>query len=329
MLDRGLFLALQELPAGGKNEVLTLMAGPKRGAKALLSDGKVLWQRGAEDFWGQVNDSAALLVEPVPADRELIICGAGHVALAVIALAQMVDFQVTVIEDRPDYAEEAQRAGADTVLVEDFEKALAKIPGGDNTYFVVLTREHQYDAICLRAILQKNFAYAGVMGSRRRTELLRQKLLAEGIPAAAIARLHAPIGLDIGAETEREIAVAIVAELIKFGRRAGTFPKKLIAAAVQAKEPFVLATIVRRKGSAPRAVGTKMLIFAEHIVATIGGGMIEARIIRRGRQMLAEKETQDVWEQVDMRGDDAVSGHMVCGGMVDVLLEYVEPAKQR
>ena len=328
MLDRGLFLALQELPAGGKNEVITLLAGPKRGAKALLSDGKVLWQHGAGDF-GQVKDSAALLIEPVPAERELIICGAGHVALAVIVLAKMVDFHITVIEDRPDYAEEASRAGADTVLVEGFEQALAKIPGGDNTYFVVLTREHQYDERCLRAILQKEFAYAGVMGSRRRTELLRQKLLAEGIPAAAVARLHAPIGLDIGAETEREIAVAIVAELIKFGRRAGTFPKKLIAAAVQAKEPFVLATIIRRKGSAPRDVGTKMLIFAEHIVATIGGGMIEARIIRRGRQMLAEKETQDVWEQVDMRGDDAVSGHMVCGGMVDVLLEYVEPAKPR
>ena len=328
MLDRGLFLALQELPAGGKNEVITLLAGPKRGAKALLSDGKVLWQHGAGDF-GQVKDSAALLIEPVPAERELIICGAGHVALAVIVLAKMVDFHITVIEDRPDYAEEASRAGADTVLVEGFEQALAKIPGGDNTYFVVLTREHQYDAICLKAILQKDFAYAGVMGSRRRTELLRQKLIAEGISAEVVARLHAPIGLDIGAETEREIAVAIVAELIKFGRRAGTFPKKLIAAAVQARESFVLATIIRRKGSAPRDVGTKMLIFAEHIVATIGGGMIEARIIRRGRQMLAGKETQDVWEQVDMRGDDAALGHMVCGGMVDVLLEYVEPEKQR
>ena len=328
MLDRGLFLALQELPAGGKNEVLTLLAGPKRGTKALLSDGKVLWQHGAGDF-GQVKDSAALLIEPVPAERELIICGAGHVALAVIVLAKMVDFHITVIEDRPDYAEEASRAGADTVLVEGFEQALAKIPGGDNTYFVVLTREHQYDERCLRAILQKEFAYAGVMGSRRRTELLRQKLIAEGISAEVVARLHAPIGLDIGAETEREIAVAIVAELIKFGRRAGTFPKKLIAAAVQAKEPFVLATIIRRKGSAPRDVGTKMLIFAEHIVATIGGGMIEARIIRRGRQMLAEKETQDVWEQVDMRGDDAASGHMACGGIVEVLLEYVEPEKQR
>ena len=328
MLDRGLFLALQELPAGGKNEVITLLAGPKRGAKALLSDGKVLWQHGAGDF-GQVKDSAALLIEPVLAERELIICGAGHVALAVIVLAKMVDFHITVIEDRPDYAEEASRAGADTVLVEGFEQALAKIPGGDNTYFVVLTREHQYDERCLRAILQKDFAYAGVMGSRRRTELLRQKLIAEGISAEVVARLHAPIGLDIGAETEREIAVAIVAELIKFGRRASSFPKKLIAAAVQAKEPFVLAAIIRRKGSAPRDVGTKMLIFAEHIVATIGGGMIEARIIRRGRQMLAGKETQDVWEQVDMRGDDAALGHMVCGGMVDVLLEYVEPEKQR
>ena len=328
MLDMGLFLALQGLPAGGRNELLTLLAGPERGSRVLLSDGKILWQHGAGDFFQQVNDPDMIFVDPVPADKELVICGAGHVALAVITLARMVDFHITVIEDRPDYAEDARAAGADTVIVDDFAKALAGIPGGDNYYFVVLTREHQYDEICLRTILQKDFAYAGVMGSRRRTELLRQSLIAAGVPAAAAAQLHAPIGLDIGAETETEIGVAIVAELIKNGK-AGNFPAKLVTAALQASEPFVLATIIRRSGSAPRNVGTKMLIFADHIVATIGGGMLETKIISRGRQMLMEKETHDVWEQVDMRGDDAGGGHMVCGGIVDVLLEYVDPAKNR
>ena len=170
MLDKGLFLALQGLPASGRNEVLTLLAGPERGSRLLLSDGKTLWQHGAGDFFQQANDPDMIFVDPVPANKELVICGAGHVALAVIALARTVDFHITVIEDRPDYAEDARAAGADTVIVDDFAKALARIPGGANYYFVVLTREHKFDEICLRVILQKDFAYAGVMGSRRRTE---------------------------------------------------------------------------------------------------------------------------------------------------------------
>jgi xanthine dehydrogenase accessory factor len=122
-----------------------------------------------------------------------------------------------------------------------------------------------------------------------------------------------------------EIAVSVMAEIIKASNYKNSFPAKLCAAALKAEQPFVLATIISRQGSAPRDIGTKMLIFADSIVASIGGGTLEARIIKRGRKMLADKEIKDVWEQVDLTGAHQEAGYMLCGGIVDVLLEYVDP----
>ena len=324
MLDRDFFKKLQGLRAGAKNEVLTILDGPLRGAKALRSDGEIVWQSAVGGIRQKI-DQSAIFVDRIFEERKLVICGAGTVSLALIPLAHMLDFHISVLEDRRDFADAARVAGADRVICADFAKALAQVAGGENTFFVVMTREHQYDALCLKAIMQKDFAYVGVMGSKRRTALLRQNLLGQGISQAAVDRLHAPIGLAIGAETEMEIAVSVMAEIIKTSNYKNSFPAKLCAAALKAEQPFVLATIISRQGSAPRDIGTKMLIFADTIVASIGGGTLEARIIKRGRKMLADKEAKDVWEQVDLTGAHQEAGYMLCGGIVDVLLEYVDP----
>ena len=324
MLDRDFFKKLQGLRAGAKNEVLTILDGPLRGAKALRSDGEIVWQSAVGGIRQEI-DQSAIFVDRIFEERKLVICGAGTVSLALIPLAHMLDFHISVLEDRRDFADAARVAGADRVICADFAKALAQVVGGENTFFVVMTREHQYDARCLKAIMQKDFAYVGVMGSKRRTALLRQNLLEQGISQAAVDRLHAPIGLAIGAEMEMEIAVSVMAEIIKASNYKNSFPAKLCAAALKAEQPFVLATIISRQGSAPRDIGTKMLIFADTIVASIGGGTLEARIIKRGRKMLADKETKDVWEKVDLTGAHQEAGYMLCGGMVDVLLEYVDP----
>ena len=327
MLDRDFFKKLQGLRAGAKNEVITILDGPLRGAKALRSDGEIVWQSAVGGIRQKI-DQSAIFVDRIFEERKLVICGAGTVSLALIPLAHMLDFHISVLEDRREFADAARAAGADRVICAGFAEALKQVAGDDNTYFVVMTREHQYDAVCLQAIMQKESAYVGVMGSRRRTELLRQKLLEQGISQAAVDRLHAPVGLDIGAETEMEIAVSVLAEIIKVSRHKNTFPAKLCAAALKAEQPFVLATIISRQGSAPRDIGTKMLIFADTIVASIGGGTLEARIIKRGRKMLADKEKKDVWEKVDLTGAHQEAGYMLCGGMVDVLLEYVDPAEE-
>jgi len=228
MLDRNFFIKLQQLPAGAENKVLTVLEGQCKGAKALLSAGEVVWQRG-KDFLRQNVEQAGLFTDCLYGERELVICGAGTVALALISLAEKLEFNITVLEDRREFADAACVAGADRVICADFAKALAQVAGGENTFFVVMTREHQYDALCLQVIMQKESAYVGVMGSRRRTELLRQKLLEQGISRAVVDRLHAPIGLSIGAETEMEIAVSVMAEIIKASNYKNSFPAKLCA----------------------------------------------------------------------------------------------------
>ena len=153
---------------------------------------------------------------------QLVICGGGYVAIAVVKIGKMTGFSVTVLEDRPLYADYARAAGADTVICDTFENGLAQVAGGKNTFFVVVTRGHRYDKECLEQICEKPAAYVGMIGSRRRVALLKEQLFGQGISKEWLDVLHAPIGLDIGAETPEEIAVAIMAEIIAEKNKSGS-----------------------------------------------------------------------------------------------------------
>ena len=130
-----------------------------------------------------------------------MICGAGHVSIPVIKMAVMMDCEVIVLEDRPMYADHARMAGASQVICEPFEEALDKIQGSADTYFVILTRGHRYDQICLEKIAAKEHAYIGMIGSRRRTALVKQSLAEKGVDQEVLDAVYTPIGLDIGAQT--------------------------------------------------------------------------------------------------------------------------------
>ena len=115
-----------------------------------------------------------------PMSKKLVICGAGHVSIPVIQIGRMIGCTVTVLEDRPKFAYNARRAGADTVLCEPFEEGLKKIPGDPDIYFIIVTRGHRYDQVCLEKIMKKEHAYIGMMGSRARTVKVKQALLEQG-----------------------------------------------------------------------------------------------------------------------------------------------------
>lgn len=158
-----------------------------------------------------------------PTDR-LVIAGGGHIAVELAALGDALDFRVLVMDDRPEFVEPARFApGVETRLV-DFAEAFEGIEMSASTYLVLVTRGHEHDLDCLRRVLAERArpAYVGLIGSRRRVRAAFLALRGAGVPDAEIARLHAPIGLDIGAETPAEIAVAIAAELIAVRR--GTTP---------------------------------------------------------------------------------------------------------
>ena len=156
------------------------------------------------------------LVEPVLPLPRLIIAGAGHVGKAVAQLGGLLDFSVTVIDDRAEFANAANIPEADEIVVGEFGRAIGKIEDSPDNYFVIVTRGHQKDAEALRAAIGREAAYIGMIGSKRKIELMHCEFLESGwATAAQWAGIHAPIGVDIGSRTVEEIAVSIAAELVR------------------------------------------------------------------------------------------------------------------
>jgi len=159
--------------------------------------------------------SVELFVEPILADPILYLFGGGHVSAQIIPLASRVGFKVEVIDDRPEFADPAKFPEAAKVYQYPFEGVLGKIPVNESSYLVIVTRGHIHDKTVLEQCLRTEAKYIGMIGSRRKKAMIYEKLLEEGFTKSDLDRVHAPIGLDIGAETPEEIAVSIVGELIQ------------------------------------------------------------------------------------------------------------------
>ncbi len=168
----------------------------------------------------------------VPA-QELVIAGAGHIARPLCRMAALCGYRVTVVDDRPEFADPAYFPEAAEVVCRPFVEAFHLLQAGPRTHVVLVTRGHKHDEECLRALLGKAPAYLGMIGSRRRTGAVFQELEAEGVDPAWLDRVHAPIGIDLGAETPEEIAVAILAEMIAV-RRGGQAPSLSLRGSPQA-----------------------------------------------------------------------------------------------
>jgi xanthine dehydrogenase accessory factor len=151
-------------------------------------------------------------VQPLP---RLIIAGAGHVGKAVARLGRLLDFAVTVIDDRAEFANAANLPDADTIIPADIGEAVRTVEESADDYYVIVTRGHRKDAEVLRAVFAKPAVYVGMIGSKPKIEVMRREFLGKGwATAEEWARVHAPIGLDIGSRTVDEIAVSIAAELV-------------------------------------------------------------------------------------------------------------------
>ncbi len=275
---------------------------------------------------GGVEKASDIFVERIGSRPKLIVCGGGHVSLALVRLAKTIGFHVTVLEDRPLFAGYAKEAGADSVYCEDFSKTLQEISSDADTYFVIATRGHRYDEECLKRILEKPYAYVGMMGSRGRIALLKKELEQQGITKQALETLHAPIGLAIHAQTPEEIAVSIAAQLIlqKNSVNKSSRPDPAVLEELCKEHPeAVLCTIVSKRGSAPRAAGTRMLVTKEaRVLGTIGGGCMEAEVTSRSRELLASAQTTELL-CVNLTPAEAEKEGLVCGGVVEVFLEKV------
>ncbi len=150
---------------------------------------------------------------------KLYVVGAGHVAVPLVKIAKILDFHVTVFDDRMLFANRERFPDADSVTVGDMAETLKQLPITPSTYIVLITRGHKYDEPCLREIIHSRAKYIGMIGSRRRVKACFQRFREEEkIADELIQRVHAPIGLDINTETPEEIALGILAEIIKVRR---------------------------------------------------------------------------------------------------------------
>jgi xanthine dehydrogenase accessory factor len=156
-----------------------------------------------------------IFVEPIASNPVLYVFGGGHVSRQIVPLAARVGFQVVVTDDREDFADALHFPEANIVHQYSFEGVMDNFPVNESSYLVIVTRGHMHDKTVLAQALKTNAKYIGMIGSSRKRNIIYQKLLEEGFTEEDLLRVHSPIGLDIGAETPEEIAVSIVAELIK------------------------------------------------------------------------------------------------------------------
>lgn len=275
-----------------------------------------------------------LLVEPFYPKPRLIIFGGGHIAKPLCQMAHKVGFSITIIDDRPKFANSSRFKEADKVICEDFEKSFNQLSITNNDFIVIVTRGHKYDGVVLRNSLMNNPKYIGMIGSKRRVKAMMEDLLSEDYSKSSLDKVCSPIGLDIGAVTPDEISISIVAELIKYRRKSTRdkniklpwpeFDRDVIEnVSIINEVPRALVTIISSKGSVPRGAGAKMIVSMDgDIIGSIGGGCAEADIISFSRNVIRDKKY--IIEHVDMTGEVAEDEGMVCGGVLDVLIEPID-----
>ena len=161
-----------------------------------------------------------VFLEPIKPLPSLIIFGGGHISFFLARIGKMVDFRVTIIDDRPEFANPERFPEADETIAEDMASAMKRLQINGSSYIVIVTRGHQKDEQVLEWAVTTPAGYIGMIGSKRKIKTSFTYLLSKGITREQLDSVHSPIGLSIGAETPEEIAVAIMAEIIQVRHQA-------------------------------------------------------------------------------------------------------------
>ena len=169
-----------------------------------------------------LSDGVDIFIETIPEQPMVIIFGAGHLSYYISQYAKSLNFRVTVCDDRAEFANKERFPHADNIVVEDFESVFDKIEINKNSYIVIVTKGHKSDEIVLEKAVKTNAKYIGMIGSKRKTLTILKKLSERGIPEVTLSSVYSPIGISIGAVTPEEIALSIVAELVKIRRLGDT-----------------------------------------------------------------------------------------------------------
>jgi len=261
--------------------------------------------------------------------RRLILLGGGYIAQALCRLAPRLDFAVTDVDDRPDFANHTLFPDAETIICDDFQKAVKTIGITQYDFVTVLTRGHRWDGHCLRAIFDGTMpAYLGMVGSRRRIAGLYDLLASEGYDRRKMEVIHAPVGLSIGAVTPDEIAVSIAAELIQARHDLPRDPNVLVQEDADREllcdlaenTERAAAVVIETKGSVPTKTGAVMAAdMLGRTAGTVGGGCGEFAVVTAAREVLKSGAPKLI--DIDMTNEVTDEDGMVCGGTMKVWVE--------
>jgi len=176
------------------------------------------------DYFGEQGQSVCggqikVFIEPFVNKAHFIICGAGHIALPLSVIGKMLNYKVTIIDNRKAFANKRKFPHVNRILVGKHTQLLKKIVIDTNTFIMIVTQGNEYDFICLKEVVQSEAGYIGVISSKAKQIKFFRRLKEQGIPENILKKISIPAGIDIGAQTPEEIAVSIAAELIKFNNR--------------------------------------------------------------------------------------------------------------
>ncbi|MEX0981519.1 MAG: XdhC family protein [Bacteroidales bacterium] len=191
-----------------------------------------------------------MFIEPLFPVPKLYIAGAGHIGRALAHMTRLLDFEVTVMDDRPDYANSENIPDAHHIIVKPIGEAVSEIPKSQDTFIVIVTRGHQDDAEALKACIRHDLPYIGMIGSRKKIRTLKEKFIKEGwAEQEEFERVHAPVGIEIGSVTVQEIALSISAQLVQ-----------VRSTVRNGKKREIIASVILAAGESRRMGKPKMLL---------------------------------------------------------------------
>lgn len=339
----------EELERIGRVKSAVLLDGEHAGSRCMVKDRQCVSVTKEEVDWKTFEKAileaketgvqhvgeTEVFVEIFLKNPRLIILGGGHVSRPTARIGKMLGFHVTVMDDREEFVTKEHFPDADERITGSFEELDKWIPVYENAYYVIVTRGHKGDTTCVRQIFSRPYAYLGMIGSKTKVKLTREKLLDEGFTAEQLDSLHAPIGLPIGGSLPEEIAVSIMAEIVQVKNDHYTaYCDSRVEECVLEGKHGVMMTIVKKSGSSPRGAGSKMFVETQicteddeissqaKILGTkgsIGGGNVEYEAMKH----CAFVNGTEVISYTLTSRDGQENLGMICGGKVEVLFEKV------
>ncbi len=283
---------------------------PHKEITVMPSHDGTLYQRAIAAMLMAQQDPCVICKEWFCPQPWLVICGGGHVAREVAAMAAHLDFRVRVIDDRPEIMTPERFPTTAEVICDHYDNIEKYLEPG--ACYVVVTPDHKADYQCISTILGTDYRYLGMIGSRRKVAAATEKLREDGFTEEQIASIFAPIGLSINAVTPAEIAVSILAQIIqeKNKTHAASADRQLL----ELQESGTLCLIIEKHGSTPRGVGSMMFVGKDKVFGSIGGGEAEYLAISHAAETVSV-----ISREYRLNNKHADGLDMVCGGSILVL----------